>query len=164
MTPREFPLGRLVDVAARLLSQRWSRYLAEHHGLTPAGMSVLFALAGSGQQTHREIADRCYVRPATLTGIVDTLERNGLVERRRDADDRRSVRLALTTEGDRHVHELLDVISTDRPLTSVDADPAKAAVIREFLLELISATSEGEDPIVIQKHLRGQPTPGGEPC
>ncbi|MFC7548275.1 MarR family winged helix-turn-helix transcriptional regulator [Plantactinospora sp. GCM10030261] len=164
LTPRDFPLGRLIDLAARLMSQRWSRYLAEHHGLTPAGMSVLFTLAQGGHMTHRRMAEVCYVRPATLTGIVDTLERSGLVERRRDAADRRAVHLALTSEGERHARELLGVISTDRPLTSVDADPAKAAVIREFLLELIQATSEGEDPTVIEAHLRGGRTPGGEPC
>jgi MarR family transcriptional regulator, organic hydroperoxide resistance regulator len=164
LLPQDIPLGRLIDFAARLLFQRWSRYLAEHHGLTPAGMSVLFTLARGGDLTHREMADRCYVRPATLTGIVDTLERNGLVERRRDPADRRAVRLALTAEGDKHARELFDVISTDRPLTSVDADPAKAAVIREFLLELIHTMSDGEDPTLTAKHARWHQDRDGNPC
>lgn len=164
LLPRDIPLGRLIDFAARVLSQRWSRYLAEHHGLTPAGMSVLFTLARGGQLTHREMADQCYVRPATLTGIVDTLERNGLVERRRDPADRRAVRLALTADGDRHVRELSDVMSTDRPLTSVDADPAKATVIREFLLELIHTMSDGEDPRLTAKHSRWQQDQDGKAC
>jgi len=164
LLPRDFPLGRLIDLAARLLSQRWSRYLTEHHGLTPAGMSVLFTLARGGELTHREMADQCYVRPATLTGIVDTLERNGLVERRRDPADRRTVRLALTADGERHAGKLLDLISSDRPLTSVDADPAKAAVIREFLLELIHTMSDGEDPTLTAKHRQWRPDQDGDTC
>ncbi|HEX7744603.1 MAG TPA: MarR family winged helix-turn-helix transcriptional regulator [Micromonosporaceae bacterium] len=164
LLPRDIPLGRLIDFAARLLTQRWSRYLAEHHGLTPAGMSVLFTLARGGDLTHREMADRCYVRPATLTGIVDTLERNGLVERRRDPADRRAVRLALTAEGDRHARELFDVISRDRPLTSVDADPAKAAVIREFLLELIHEMSDGKDPTLTPRNARWHVDQDGATC
>ena len=138
------PLGRLVAIAGRLAEQRWGRYLAEHHGLSSAGMRVLFILARTGDSTHREVAERCFVRPATLTGIVDTLERDGFVERRRDAADRRTVQLALTDKGREHARQLIDLIHSDRPLTSVDADPAKREIIRDFLTELITTTSEGD--------------------
>ncbi|MFB9235185.1 MarR family winged helix-turn-helix transcriptional regulator [Plantactinospora siamensis] len=158
----DVPLGRLLHVAGRMVGQRWSAYLADRHGLTPAGMHVLFTLAHSGELGHREIAERCFVRPATLTGIVDTLERRGLVERRRDAADRRTVRLALTADGRRHVRELSELTQRRDPLTSVDADPANAAVIRSFLLELIGTMSDGEDPVLLQEdHQRGS---GGARC
>lgn len=142
---RDAPLGRLVVVAGHVTSQRWSRYLADQHGLTVAGMATLMTLGQHGGLTHRAVADHCFVRPATLTGVVDTLERDGLVERRRDETDRRTVRLTLTQAGRDRVEALTTLITSGRPLTSVDADPAKAAVIREFLLELISATQQGED-------------------
>jgi DNA-binding MarR family transcriptional regulator len=58
-------------------------------------------MLAKGHATHREIARRCWVRPATLTGIVDALERDGLVARRRSGRDRRQVRLELTDEGRR---------------------------------------------------------------
>jgi DNA-binding MarR family transcriptional regulator len=38
-------------------------------------------------------------RPSTVTGILDRLERRGLVERQLDPDDRRSFRVALTPDG-----------------------------------------------------------------
>ncbi|TDB75758.1 MarR family winged helix-turn-helix transcriptional regulator [Micromonospora sp. KC723] len=142
---RQAPTARLVSVAGHLLDQHWGRYLAEHHGLTPAGMRVLFILARTEDATHREVAEHCFVRPATLTGIVDTLERDGFVVRRRDTTDRRSVQLALTDKGREHLRRLTDLIHSDNPLTAVDADPAKKAVIREFLTELIMAMSDGED-------------------
>ncbi len=138
------PLGRLVAVAGHVISQQWSRFLAEHHGLTPAGLTTLITLQRYGQLTHRAVADHCFVRPATLTGIVDTLERDGLVERLRDEADRRTVRLALTPDGVARAEALTNVLRTQSALTSVDADPAKAAVIREFLLELIRSVSDGE--------------------
>lgn len=55
-------------------------------------MSTLSALHQHGESNHRAVADRCFVRPATLTGVVDTPERDGLVERHRDGTDRRAVR------------------------------------------------------------------------
>ncbi|MFC0004638.1 MarR family winged helix-turn-helix transcriptional regulator [Micromonospora siamensis] len=159
------PLGRLLGVASHLVDQHWGRYLAEHHGLTPAGMRVLLTLARAGDSSHRDVAEHCFVRPATLTGIVDTLERDGFVERRRDTADRRSVQLTLTAKGREQADALLDLIHRDPPLTSVDADPAKKAVIREFLTELIVTMSDGEgsrlNPSIEESD---EPTPGGRPC
>ncbi|MGC5029924.1 MarR family winged helix-turn-helix transcriptional regulator [Micromonospora sp. DT229] len=134
---RDVPLGRLLVVAGHLTGQRWNRYLAEEHGLTQAGMVTLMALAEHGELPHRAVAELCFVRPATLTGIVDTLERDGLVQRRRDGTDRRTVKLTLTPTGRDRVDALTAMIQARRPLTSVDADPTKAAVIRQFLLEVI---------------------------
>jgi DNA-binding MarR family transcriptional regulator len=161
---RNAPLGRLVAVAGHLVEQYWGRYLAEHHGLTSAGMRVLFILSRTGDATHREVAEHCFVRPATLTGIVDTLERDGFVERRRDSADRRTVRLALTDQGHQHAQVLTDLIHGDPPLTSVDADPVKRAVIREFLIELILTTSDGEDGRLNPHQGSDETTPGSPPC
>ncbi|MEO3775366.1 MarR family winged helix-turn-helix transcriptional regulator [Micromonospora sp. B11E3] len=153
----DVPLGRLLAIAGHVVGQRWNRYLAEEHGLTQAGMATLMTLARFGELPHRAVAELCFVRPATLTGIVDTLERDGLVERRRDEADRRSIRLALTPAGRERVAAVTTIIHSGRPLTSVDADPAKAAVIREFLLEIISL---GEEPHVTMPEAR----PEGPAC
>ncbi|MFG3709887.1 MarR family winged helix-turn-helix transcriptional regulator [Micromonospora sp. NPDC049460] len=140
---RDVPLGRLLVVAGHVTGQRWNRYLAEEHGLTQAGMATLMTLAEHGELPHRTVAEHCFVRPATLTGIVDTLERDGLVERQRDEADRRSIRIAITRAGQARIDALTAVIRSGAPLTSVDADPAKAAVIRQFLLEVIGSGDAG---------------------
>ncbi|MFF3866859.1 MarR family winged helix-turn-helix transcriptional regulator [Micromonospora sp. NPDC001898] len=149
----DVPLGRLLVTAGHIVGQQWNRYLAEEHGLTQAGMGTLITLARHGELPHRVVAERCFVRPATLTGIVDTLERDGLVERHRDDADRRSVRLALTPAGWERVAKLTTLMQTRAPLTSVDADPAKAAVIREFLIEVIGS---GEEPQMTGPETRPQ--------
>ncbi|MCW3838799.1 MarR family transcriptional regulator [Micromonospora yasonensis] len=141
---RQAPLGRLISIAGHIVEQHWGRYLAEHHALTSAGMRVLLILLRGGDTSHREMAERCFVRPATLTGVVDTLERDGFVTRQRDPNDRRSVQLTLTDKGREHALAIIDLIHSDRPLTSVDADPAKKEVIRQFLIEIITTMSGGD--------------------
>jgi DNA-binding MarR family transcriptional regulator len=158
---RDAPLGRLVVIAGHVMTQRWSRYLAEQHGLTTAGMATLMTLHQHGESTHRAVADRCFVRPGTLTGVVDTLERDGLVIRRRDEADRRTVRLALTPAGRVRAEALSTIIRSNRPLTSVDADPAKAATIREFLLEVIETMSDGSGGgLVVVREMPNEETAG----
>lgn len=57
-------------------------YLADEKGLTPS-----------------ECAQRAGVTKATITGLLDGLERDGLVRRQPDSEDRRMLRLQLTDQG-----------------------------------------------------------------
>lgn len=132
-------------MAGHLATQRWSRYLAEAYGLSPGGAAVLMALHRDRELLHNEVADRCAVRAATLTGVVDTLVRSGHVERVNDEDDRRAVWIRLTHEGVSVAAQLQRKARQRKALTSVDADPDNEAVIRRFLVELITRLSEGKE-------------------
>ena len=54
------------------------------------------------QATVRELVDATAQRPSTLTGVLDRLERRGLIERSANPADRRSVLVRLTREGRAH--------------------------------------------------------------
>ena len=60
---------------------------------------VLFVLEADGALPMRALAEAMDVSQASATGIVDRMEQRGLVERARDAEDRRIVRVAITDEG-----------------------------------------------------------------
>jgi len=139
------PLGRLVAMAGHLATQRWSRYLAEAYGLSPGGAAVLMALHSDGRLLHNEVADRCAVRAATLTGVVDTLVRSGHVERVNNEGDRRAVWVNLTAEGSAIAAQLHRRVRHRDSLTSVDADPSNEAVIRRFLIEYITRLADKEE-------------------
>jgi DNA-binding MarR family transcriptional regulator len=66
--------------------------------LTSGEINALAALA-KGPRTARALADATAQRPSTLTGILDRLERRGLVERRPNPADRRSTLIAPTAAG-----------------------------------------------------------------
>lgn len=147
------PLGRLVAMAGHLASERWTRYVSDSYGLSPAGAAILMALSHDRKMTHGDLADVCYIRPATLTGVVDTLVRSGHVERKADEVDRRTVWVTLTRKGADVAAKVVRRVtghSADgterviRALTSVDADPKHEAIIRRFLIELILRLSETE--------------------
>ena len=54
-----------------------------------------------------ELADRTGVTRATITGLVDTLERDGFVTRTPDLSDRRMMSVRLTPRGERLLREIL---------------------------------------------------------
>ncbi len=61
----------------------------------------------AGPRTPAELADAAGVTRATMTGLIDTLERDGLVKREPDPDDRRMMSVLLTPKGERFLHEFL---------------------------------------------------------
>lgn len=131
------PLMHLVSVAGTAVTRHWNQLLERQHGVSAAGLNVLLMLAG-GELTHVAVARRCRVRPATLTGVVDTLERAGLVRRTRSATDRRQVLLDVTPQGRRITDRVGTAIGAAFPPTSAEHDPEQAAVIRRFLVEVIT--------------------------
>ncbi len=62
-------------------------------------MGVLFRLYRCGDTPLGDLADDLESSPRNITGLVDHLERDGLVERVPDPEDRRSVRARLTEAG-----------------------------------------------------------------
>jgi DNA-binding MarR family transcriptional regulator len=68
-------------------------------GLTHPQYLVLLALWERSPLRLREIADRLYLEPATVSPLVGRLEAAGLVTRSRNAGDERAVDIALTEDG-----------------------------------------------------------------
>jgi DNA-binding MarR family transcriptional regulator len=70
-------------------------------GLSAARLSALSVLVYGGPRTLGELAAAEQVRPATMTRIVQSLERDGYVRRDSDPADGRVVRLQATPKGKR---------------------------------------------------------------
>jgi DNA-binding MarR family transcriptional regulator len=67
--------------------------------LSAAETNALACFAGAPARTVRELVAATGQRPSTLTGVLDRLERYGLVARAPHPDDRRSVVVELTPPG-----------------------------------------------------------------
>jgi DNA-binding MarR family transcriptional regulator len=68
-------------------------------GLTRARLSALSVVVFGGPLTLGALAEAEGVRPSTMTNIVTALERNGLVRRKPNAADGRSVLIEATAAG-----------------------------------------------------------------
>lgn len=88
-------LGFLFSDAARLLRRRFDQQ-ARALGVTRPQWQVLLALRRMEGINQGSLADHLEVEPITLCRMVDRLQEAGLVERRKDPNDRRAWRLHLT--------------------------------------------------------------------
>lgn len=95
---------RITSKMIRHLMDRW----ADRHGLSEGRLYVLFQLAAA--PGHRlplgELAEQLEVTPRNVTGLIDHLERDGLVERVDDPQDRRSTYARLTVAGGKRLESM----------------------------------------------------------
>jgi MarR family transcriptional regulator for hemolysin len=97
--PSVEPIGRAIASSAKVLSRAFERELAEAGGSQPVWL-ILLALKQQDWRTQQDLAAAVGIEGPTLTHHLDGLDRAGLIERARDPNDRRAVRVELTDAGD----------------------------------------------------------------
>jgi len=88
---------------------RWSEQQADEARLTPAQHQLLLAIRGHTDRrgpTVGEVADYLLLRHHSAVGLVDRAVAAGLVQRIRDPDDHRVVRLQLSNTGSKRMEAL----------------------------------------------------------
>jgi len=99
--PYKMQVDRIVEAIIYLYTEarRLTKDQAARHGLTGPQLSVAKILEDIGDLSLSELSERINAQNSTVTGIVDRMEREGLVERKRSSDDRRVVHIRLTKKG-----------------------------------------------------------------
>lgn len=80
---------------------RWTGRHIPTEGLTPARMRVLKLLEARGPSPMRALKEELGTTATNITGLVDGLAAEGLIERQASPDDRRVTIIALTAKGRR---------------------------------------------------------------
>ena len=133
MPPRNTEVAdRLHSAAIHLLRRAAEEDRAA--GLSRARLSALSVVVFRGPLTLGELATAEGVRSATMTGIVNGLERDGLVRRRPHGRDKRSVNIEATGAGRR----LLDRARVRR----IDYVVSKLDDLSDDELELLGRAAE----------------------
>jgi DNA-binding MarR family transcriptional regulator len=94
-------VDRIVETILYLYteSRRVTKTEAREHGLTGPQISALKILEAMGDLSLTELSEKMSARNSTITGIVDRMERDGLVVRERSQSDRRVVLIRSTEKG-----------------------------------------------------------------
>jgi DNA-binding MarR family transcriptional regulator len=87
-------------------SRRITKELARRADLTGPQLTVLKMLEGVGDLSLSDLSERIRAQNSTVTGIIDRMEREGLVVRARSTEDRRVVHIKLTDRGAKIAREI----------------------------------------------------------
>ncbi len=87
-------------------SRRLTKELARRADLTGPQLTVVKILEQIGDLSLSELSERIRAQNSTVTGIIDRMEREGLVARERSKEDRRVVYIKLTAKGRQIAREI----------------------------------------------------------
>ena len=119
----------------RRFAQHASRY--EQAGLrsstvSPARIHLMCELLDLGETSMQSLAQALSIAPRSVTGLVDALERDGMVERKAHPTDRRSTLIVLSEKGESEARSAGPMIRAHM-----------AALFEELTTEEISAIASG---------------------
>ena len=124
---------RVAGKVMHLLQNRW----AERHGLTEGRLAVMFRLYRQGDCPLGDLAGELEMTPRNITGLVDNLERDGLVERVPDAQDRRSLRASLTPAGRERIERIWKEGFEHQHVVTEGMSKDDLAQLRHLCLQLV---------------------------
>ena len=112
-------------------------------GLRPAYLGVLLSLWAEDGLQGAELARRAGLEPSTMTGLLDRMEGDRLVERRPDPDDRRAQRIHLTPAG-QAVHEpAMKVVDETLARLTQGLSDVEVDHVRKLLRQVLVNAQEG---------------------
>ena len=100
----------------RYLSKRLSEY-----DVTPVQHGVLSCLMGKSYDTPKHLAENLSLETSTISGILDRMQKKGLIDRVVNKEDRREVQVRITEKG-RELEDKIGIIT----------DEVNAEVLKNF--------------------------------
>lgn len=112
-------------------------------GISAAQSGLLFAIGDDEKPLLGALAERLDLVPSAITGLVDRMSRAGLVERTSDPDDKRAIRLALTTRGALARREAARRVGELNRLAFAGFETSQLIIAADVLETLIMALPDG---------------------
>ncbi|MBF4600374.1 winged helix-turn-helix transcriptional regulator [Frigoribacterium sp. VKM Ac-1396] len=138
-------LGWNAVKVARIIGARITAGMAEHD-VSLVQFGVLSCLADGAELTSAEIARAVFVRPQTMSDVLDGMERRGLVHRVGVRARGRRNPAAITPTGQGVLDAVQAVALATNDLTSLGLDATQSAQLNALLLTVIDHADEPTHP------------------
>lgn len=135
----EISMDKAIGSGSVRLSKKLTRIInlqLKPFGITTEQWSVLRTLSEADEITQKELSERADKDQATLTKILDLLEKNEFIERVQNPSDRRSFLIKITNKGTELVKDVAPFLEEifEKIIHKIDAD--KLAIFKEVSLSL----------------------------
>ena len=150
--------ANLVRAANDFLTEL-QRQRAQVAPLSPSAFEALAIIDGAGEPVPSHvIADHLLVSTASMTSLLDTLEKRGLAVRLPHPNDRRKILIDITAEGRRIVDQMLPIVhATATRAFATLTDNERQTLVR-LLTQLRRQLSQDADAEPVRPKPRRKPT------
>ncbi len=139
---RENSLGYQTNLAARLFVRAIERRLA---GGSAGPMPVFLALQDGAAMTQTALARQASVEQPTMANTLARMERDGLIERTPDPDDKRSALVRLTDLGRTRSEQALASAMEVNDMAAATLSPEEQRLYFDFTRRIVEALTKDGD-------------------
>ncbi|SIT83515.1 MarR family winged helix-turn-helix transcriptional regulator [Edaphobacillus lindanitolerans] len=125
------------------LIKQSGREILDNYPITPPQFVALQWLLEHGDMTIGDLSNKMYLAFSTTTDLVDRMEKNELVKRVRDEQDRRVVRIHLLEDGERIIEEVIEKRQNDLHEVLSDFTSDEVTNLSSMLIKLHEGMKEG---------------------
>lgn len=130
--------------AANAVRNRMERDVLGPAGLSWGGFTILFVLWVWGDRDTGALAEDCGLAKGTLSGMLTTLERSGMVARSRHPDDGRKVMVDLEPAGLAKIEEVFPIFNRHETMFTSHLTSAELRQLARLLRTVTSTADEVE--------------------
>jgi DNA-binding MarR family transcriptional regulator len=128
-----------------------SKKMSRQFGLTGPQSLVLRLLIKNGSLSSADLSRQMYVTPSNITGIIDRLEKKGLVERIRKEGDRRVALINLTDSGQELGRTIPDPIEKKFVNQLADLEPEHLQILAMAMNQILNLIdTKGVDETILE--------------
>ncbi|WP_321390708.1 MarR family winged helix-turn-helix transcriptional regulator [Emcibacter sp.] len=132
MTDPDTSIGFLMTDVSRLLRRNFTRR-AQKLGLSQGQWMTLFRIFRQEGVKQVTLAESMEIQPITLARLIDSLQNAGLVDRRRDPDDRRAFRIYLTEKAQPLLKEVQPLLAETKEVALAGfSEKEKTALLQKL--------------------------------
>jgi DNA-binding MarR family transcriptional regulator len=145
------PSAGMLLVKIGRAAEGWFTEALKPAGLTPRHVGVLFEV-DARPTSQQALIDSIGVDPSKLVGILNDLEAEGLIVRRRDPDDRRRHIVELSKEGRARLTAAKHAASKVEERLFADLDPEQRKQLHTVLAQVADSSGVLEGCVELVKH------------
>ncbi|WP_254869751.1 MarR family winged helix-turn-helix transcriptional regulator [Thalassospira sp. HF15] len=137
--------GYMTNWAARLFARMIDRKL-KPLGLSSGNLPVFFALADGGSRTQKELALGAGIEQPTMAATLNRMDRDGLIVREKDSNDRRITHIRLSKAALARADEIKTIVDQVNETALSDLNSLERRVFMEALGKVTATLSQADDP------------------
>ncbi|MFT8804313.1 MAG: MarR family transcriptional regulator [Acetobacter aceti] len=140
---REQSLGYMVNWAARLFAREMDEALRPF-GLMSGQLPVIFALADGKPQPQRELVRLAAVEQSTMAKTLARMERDGLIQRAPDPNDRRSALISLSSSAADRLPDIAAAVAAINARSHMHLSAENSELLLNLLRGVINGLTNNE--------------------
>lgn len=133
-----------INIASKYMADSFNNVVSTF-GVTRSQCVAMYYISKAESINQKELAQSMHIRESTMTGLLDRLERDGLIERKVNSDDMRKKSIFLSPKG-RDRLEKVEEISRDFINNAVkDISVEDREKFYQIMNKMVEASTEWEE-------------------